>query len=365
MLSINNWLINNLVCPISKLPLIRKKNYFLSNKGEIYPIINNIPIMIPLTKKPNHISAYKSLSLVKKFKNKKIENDQYFLETLSIGKLVLETLSIGKLEKKLIYKKIEDLNNNKESDLKKNIAIVSGLVGATNGIAYRASIGDLNELPIPILPQKIKQDLVKPILDIGCNWGRWSIACSNKKNIIIGIDPSLGAIIIASNLAKIYGVKFIGIVGDARFLPFKNNSVASIISYSVIQHFSRKDVNLAVGEINRVLKPKGFSAVQMPNKLGLRCLYHQIRRGFRDGKNFEVRYWSIRKLNEVFSRIGKTNFITDCYLGIGLQDNDFKFMSFLGKIALIISKFLKSVPFINSGKFILSDSIWVLTKKNN
>jgi|688.fasta_scaffold443470_2 SAM-dependent methyltransferase len=352
---INNWLLNNLVCPISKLPLVKKKNYFLSKNGEMYPVVNNIPIMIPLTKKPNHFSAYKSLYFSKKFKSNEDKKNQYFIETLGISKL----------QKKLVYKKLENLNNNKESDLKKNIAIVAGLVAGTNGIAYKTSVGNLDELPIPIVPKKINKDLVKPTLDIGCNWGRWSIACSDKKNIIIGIDPSLGAVIVASNLAKIFKVKFIGIVGDARFLPFKNNSVASVISYSVIQHFSRSDVNIAVREISRVLKPNGFSAVQMPNKLGLRCLYHQIRRGFRDGKNFEVRYWSLKKLEKVFSYIGKTNFITDCYLGLGLQDNDFKFMSFLGKIALIISRFLKSIPFINAGKFIFSDSVWVLSRKNN
>ena len=352
---INNWLINNLVCPISKLPLVKKKNYFLSKNGEMYPIVNNIPIMIPLHKKPNHFSAYKSLYFSKKIESNKDKKNQYFIETTTMSKL----------EKKLVYKKLEILNNNKESDLKKNIAIVSGLVAATNGIAYKVSDGNLDELPIPIIPKKINKHLVKPTLDIGCNWGRWSIACSDKKNIIIGIDPSLGAVIAASNLAKIFKVKFIGIVGDARFLPFKNHSVASVISYSVIQHFSRSDVNITVREINRVLKPNGFSAVQMPNKLGLRCLYHQIRRGFRDGKNFEVRYWSLKKLEKVFSYIGKTNFITDCYLGIGLQDTDFKFMSFLGKIALIISRFLKSIPFINSGKFIFSDSVWVLSRKNN
>ena len=355
MSSINNWLVNNLVCPITKLPLVKKKNFFLSKNGEKYPIVNNIPVMIPLTKKPNHFSAYKSLYLSKKIQSTDDKKNEYFIETLAMSKF----------EKKIVYKKLLNLNNNNESNLKKNIAIISGLIAGTNGIAYKDSIGNLNELPIPTIPKKINKDLAKPTLDIGCNWGRWSIACSDKKNMIIGIDPSLGAVIVASNLAKILKVKFIGIVGDARFLPFKNNSIASIISYSVIQHFSRSDVNIVVKEINRILKPRGFSAVQMPNKLGLRCLYHQIRRGFRDGQNFEVRYWSLNKLEKVFSNIGKTNFITDCYLGIGLQDNDFKFITILGKVALIISRFLKSIPFINSGKFIISDSVWVLSRKNN
>ena len=49
---INNWLINNLVCPISKLPLVKKKNYFLSKNGEIYPIVNGIPIMAKRSASP-------------------------------------------------------------------------------------------------------------------------------------------------------------------------------------------------------------------------------------------------------------------------------------------------------------------------
>jgi len=358
MKNVNQWLEINLVDPINKLPLKKKNNYFLLRTGDIYPIINNIPIMLPLNKKLNHISAYNSLDFIKDLKKNNFKNDEYFINTTGLSKF----------EKKMILEKLNNLRglkNNKKNELKKCLAIVSGFIAATNGIAYKSSLGNLTNLPIPIIPEKIFENLTQPILDIGCNWGRWSIACSNKKNIIIGIDPCLSAVNVASKLAKNLNINFIGIVGDARFLPFKTNSISSVISYSVIQHFSRKDVNITIKEINRILKPKGFSAVQMPNKIGLRCFYHQILRGFRDGKNFEVRYWSLKELTKIFSYIGRVKIITDCYLGLGLQDTDFKFMSISGKIALAISKFFKKIPYINSGKILFADSVWVLSEKKN
>ena len=34
-------------------------------------------------------------------------------------------------------------------------------------------------------------------------------------------------------------------------------------------------------------------SARLPNWLGIRSLYHQVRRGFREAEKFEVRYWSL------------------------------------------------------------------------
>jgi hypothetical protein len=55
----------------------------------------------------------------------------------------------------------------------------------------------------------------------------------------------------------------------------------------------------------------------------LRCLYHQARRAFRTATGFEVRYWTLGALAEVFGRhVGPATFEVDGFFGIGLQRAD-------------------------------------------
>jgi hypothetical protein len=75
-----------------------------------------------------------------------------------------------------------------------------------------------------------------------------------------------------------------------------------VYSYSVLQHLSRADAEAAVAEMGRVLVDGGTAKVQMPTTLGVRCLFHQVKRGFRDGRGFEVRYWSLPALRRLFTR---------------------------------------------------------------
>src|SRR5262249_51264164 len=130
--------------------------------------------------------------------------------------------------------------------------VISYLVGATNGILYRHLIGSLAEYPIPILPLPAAQgDL---LLDIGCSWGRWSTAAVKKGYSVVGIDQSLGAVLAAKRLCDRLGIPFQGVVGDARYLPFKSEAYNAAFSYSVLQHFSKPDACLALREIRRTLR---------------------------------------------------------------------------------------------------------------
>jgi ubiquinone/menaquinone biosynthesis C-methylase UbiE len=55
------------------------------------------------------------------------------------------------------------------------------------------------------------------------------------------------------------------VVGDARFLPFADNSFNTVFSYSVFQHFSKENTKISLDEAARVLKKNGKSLIQMPN----------------------------------------------------------------------------------------------------
>ena len=206
---------------------------------------------------------------------------------------------------------------------------------------YRLLVGDLAEYPIPAIPLPAGNG--RTLLDVGCSWGRWSIAASAKGYQVVGIDPSLGAVMAAHRVARQLGLANRYVVGDARHLPFRSRSIDTAYSYSVLQHFSRDDAVRSLAEVGRILKPGGVAKIQMPTRFGLRCLYHQTRRAFREGRGFEVRYWSLPELRHLFTRcVGHTRFEVDCYFGIGLQSSDEHLMTPSLRLVMRASEGLKT-----------------------
>jgi hypothetical protein len=135
-------------------------------------------------------------------------------------------------------------------------------------------------------------------------------------------------------------------------------------SYSVLQHLSEEDAARAVHEIGRTLKSGGTSLVQMPTRFGLRCLYHQAKRGFRSASGFEVRYWSIPRLEALFARaIGMPTISVDCYFGIGLQRSDWPLMSPFRKLVLAASEVLRGTSKVIPPLKYVADSVYVSAAK--
>ena len=155
------------------------------------------------------------------------------------------------------------------------------------------------------------------------------------------------------------------VVGDARWLPFREHSFETVFSYSVIQHFSYADARQAVSEISRVLESGGRSLVQLPNTFGLRCLYHQLRRGFRTPAGFEVRYWTPSRMRRTFrDLIGGADLSPDCFFGIGLQVSDLHMMSPAKRALIAASEFGKRINAAIGCLTFAADSIWITTQKS-
>jgi SAM-dependent methyltransferase len=202
--------------------------------------------------------------------------------------------------------------------------VVQGSIAATCGSLYRPLIGQLPRYPIPEL--RLPPSDGGLLLDVGCHWGRWSIAAARKGYTPVGVDPSLEGIEAARRIAKQLGIDAHYVVGDARRLPFRNDVFDAAFSASVLQHFAKKNVRVAVAEIARVLKPGGMSLVQMPNALGLRSLFHQLRyRFWRDmpQHGFDVRYWTPGELKQAFEElVGPSQVEADCFYSLNAQSAD-------------------------------------------
>jgi SAM-dependent methyltransferase len=231
-------------------------------------------------------------------------------------------------------------------------------VAATNGLMYKHLIGSLDEYPIPELT--LPDGNGRLLVDVGCSWGRWSVAAARRGYGVLGIDPSLGAVMAARRVASQLQIHNRHIVADARFLPLTENTIDCIYSYSVLQHFSHYDAAAAIAEMGRVLKKGGTAKVQMPTRFGLRCLYHQARRAFRAATGFEVRYWTLGALAEVFVRhIGPANFEVDGFFGIGLQRADEPLMTPALRRVLHASERLKAVSRRFRPLISVADSVFV------
>jgi hypothetical protein len=92
-------------------------------------------------------------------------------------------------------------------------------------------------------------------------------------------------------------------------------------------------------------------------------MYHQIRRGFRSPIEFEVRYWSLKELQDTFRVFfSLVDVEVDCFFGIGLQKSDLNLMGKLGKFLTYSSEVLRR----GSGyvKFLInfSDSVYIRAK---
>ena len=183
---------------------------------------------------------------------------------------------------------------------------------------------------------------------------------------MIGIDTRLRALLCAQELSrKLAPCRLPSFVlADARVLPFAAESVAGAFSYSVLQHFSKENMILSLTEIQRILRPGGRSLIQMPNRRGLRSLLVLARRGYSEGSEFDVQYYSIGELLELFSQhIGRSDWSVDCFLGLNVHAFDRKFVRPSRRLIIDIAEALRraseTLPFLRR----YADSVLVSSVK--
>ncbi len=338
---IDPWLLEHLACPVDRLPLAPLTATSLEcSNGHSFPVIEGVPVLFH----PTAPATFPVLEISRRLAEAQAGGavvDPYFVESVGVNDLEKEKI------RSLIVRggKIDP--------------VISVVVGATNGLMYKHLIGKLESYPIHEirLPRANSND---SLLDVGCNWGRWAFSACRLGYRVVGIDPSLGSVMAARRAARALGLRPHLVVGDARHLPFVAETFTNVFSYSVIQHFSKEDARIALAEIGRVLRMGGTSLIQMPNVFGVRCFYHQLRRGFRLARQFEVRYWTPRELLSTLSQcIGKSDLSVDCFFGIGIQESDFALMPVklrvVTRLSGVLRRLSQRLPFLAG----FADSLYV------
>ena len=317
----NEWLRDHLVCPRDKQRLDLEGGQLFCSQGHTYAVVDGIPIMLVEDAEITHHYIERTLEQIDK----------------------------------------PEVNNKPQADPVEPGTIdeyVQNEVPYTSGILYFSIQHKLKRYPIPVL--RLPEGNGETLLDIGCNWGRWTIAAAQKGYKAIGIDPSLDAVRAARRVSRQLGVDPDFVVGDARFLPFADDSFETVFSYGVLQHFSKQNARTSLKEVGRVLKADGRSLLQMPNKFGIRSFYQRWRRGFAEGEGFDVRYWSPAELMEAFeTQFGKTEMTADCYFGLGIQAADVDLMPLRYKMVVYSSEALRGVSRAFTPLVRLADSLYL------
>ena len=314
-----------LACPKHRTELTQEGPWIKCPQGHRFPVVQDVPVLLCDDFSDTIGIAAESLRLARLCAEGHSSDDPCF--TTSLG--------LWGGERDQLRAAMADNRDGVDP-------VVSCLVAATNGILYTHLVGSLAEYPIPRLP--MAQGNGDLLLDVGCSWGRWSIAAAQRGYCPLGLDPSLGAVLAAKRLSSRLGLPFIGVVGDARFMPFRASAFRAVHSYSVLQHFSKADADLALQEVKRTLHDNGIFRIQMASAWGVRSFQHQVRRRFREAHSFEVRYWSPMELRAKFNELfDVVRMSVDCYFGLGLQPSDLSIMPLSKRAVIHASELLKSV----------------------
>lgn len=107
----------------------------------------------------------------------------------------------------------------------------------------------------------------KTVLDLGCATGICTFDIGKNSKKTIGMDISFWAIKKARYKNKKQGKNIKFLTGDAEKLPFKDNTFDIIVNTALLQYF--RNPKKIIDEMERVLKPGGYTLIEVPHKFGI------------------------------------------------------------------------------------------------
>ena len=315
---IDSWAQQHLVCPRDFKAFEISADFLRCSENHTYPIVNGVPILL-------------------------------------VGEVVPTQKEFWRILKPAVALKSHPVDTPVQNGVD---SFVTQSIGATSGSLYAPVAHRLRRYPIPDLLLPKANGAV--LLDLGCNWGRWCFSASRKGYSAIGIDPNLEAILAARRISHQLKIPACFLVADARNLPFASHSIDTVFSYSVLQHFDKRDAHQTFKETSRVLKTGGTSFIEMPNAFGSLNLLHQLKRGFRQARDFEVRYWTPIELKRALnSSVGPTRLVVDGYFSLNPQTADLDMLPFVYRLVVRVSEWLRKKSLAWPCLVYLADSLYV------
>ncbi len=321
----------SLVCPLDREPVSREGDELVCPSGHAYAVIDGIPVMLAAGGERIHGYLDESLDAVQRFRNG---------EALGWEQELAEAAAAP-----------DDSVD----------AWVQDEIVRTCGGLYVSLQNRLPRYPIPEL--RLPPGQGRRLLDVGCNWGRWTLAAARAGYASVGIDPSLRSLLAAREVARRLGVSPSFVVADARQLPFAARCFDVGFSYSVFQHFSREALEVSLTELARVVRTDGCCDVQMANRWGLRQIQSEIRQRAVPEDLFAVRRYSPGQLKEIFERcIGPSSLSVDGFFTLNAQVSDMDLLpprlQWVVRISELLRKLSGRVPLL----WRLADSLTIRSR---
>ena len=225
-------------------------------------------------------------------------------------------------------------------------------VAGTCGNLYLPLVGKLPRYPIPHFPVAPRGPL--DLLDVGCGWGRWTIAAARRGYLTVGVDPDAQAVEAARRIATQVGVTSDFVVGDAADLPFEDATFDFVFSYSVLQHLPDEAVLAAFHEIHRVLRPGGRALIELPNRFGLWNAVRRLRL-----PDAPMRYRTPAEMLELGRIVGASRLLADSFLSLNAQPADADILPLSGRAVVLASRGLLRLASVVRPARLLADSLYV------
>jgi SAM-dependent methyltransferase len=239
---------------------------------------------------------------------------------------------------------------------------VSKVLVGTHGGLYRRLPHGLYRYPLPVLPLEAGMDRV--LLDVGSNWGRWSLSAAQMGWRALCLDPALDSLLVARRVAGQLGCEVACVVADGRQIPIADACVDAAFSYSVLQHFSEEDAKQIASEMARVCVAGGILLVQMPNKSGVRQMLNRMKHFARGDDNpFRVRAWRRSDLRALFGPKIVAATEVDGFFSLNARPEDADLLSSSSSVVVRASDVLTKLSKRWAGLDALADSLWVRAEK--
>ena len=111
----------------------------------------------------------------------------------------------------------------------------------------------------------------KKVLDIACGTGVLTEQFARMGADVTAVDLTPKAVELTKKRLSLYGLTANVIEGDAQKLPFDDNSFDFVCAWGCLMHMPETEI--AISEINRVLKPGGSFLAMMYHRNSVHCRY--------------------------------------------------------------------------------------------